>query len=369
MRCCALLTVTLLWHAPFACAPTVVIWQGSGGAGHDIGFMYRPIVDTLLDGLAAAPDSMAKVMIRSGAGRAGLQLALVQKPALGVGDWFVWIGHASSQGLPWSRLQAAGVRTVFYNTEPLEFCVRRGSDEVWDYSWHNIDVCRRRAPKDVNLTLRYVPPGFAAPVTTQLIVPERAVVRPTAELMLFGYPYFKSGRARCYERLGGLLGGHGRLNATFTIWSAAAFERWWHEVGQWTTHLSLHKRCRIGGMEELRSHEPLEAVRLSALLSRGASLLSEHSYARDEQVSGARARPIALRLVEPSPHLPPLGQLLGARPSRLGRRPSLLCAAFSAQEYAGLVRFGTLDEMPALLKAAQQARSRTTDRNAWRHAR
>ena len=163
-----LLLLLLLWHSPVALPLTVVISQGAGGTGHDLGFMYRPIVDTLLDGLAASPGSIGKVTTRFGAGRASMQRALMQKPALGAGDWFIWIGHASSQGLPWARLQAAGVRTVFYNTEPLENCVRRGSDEVWDYSWHNIDVCRRRAPKDFNVTLRYVPPGFAAPVVTQL---------------------------------------------------------------------------------------------------------------------------------------------------------------------------------------------------------
>ena len=65
---------------------------------------------------------------------------------------------------PWLQLREAGVRTVFYNTEPMDWCVRSGPDEVWDYSWHNIDGCRRRLRADRNLTLRYVPPGFVSPL-------------------------------------------------------------------------------------------------------------------------------------------------------------------------------------------------------------
>jgi len=59
------------------------------------------------------------------------------------GDVFVWVGQLGQIEIPWKQLQARGVFTIYYQTEPREACdLHRsdGIDEVWDYSWHNIEV-------------------------------------------------------------------------------------------------------------------------------------------------------------------------------------------------------------------------------------
>lgn len=61
------------------------------------------------------------------------------------GDVFVWVGQLGQIEIPWKQMQARGVFTIYYQTEPREACdLHRadGIDEVWDYSWHNIEVNR-----------------------------------------------------------------------------------------------------------------------------------------------------------------------------------------------------------------------------------
>lgn len=64
------------------------------------------------------------------------------------GDVFVWVGQLGQIEVPWQSLQARGVFTVYYQTEPREGCDLHGPDgidEVWDYSWHNIEVGVKRS--------------------------------------------------------------------------------------------------------------------------------------------------------------------------------------------------------------------------------
>ena len=35
--------------------PTVIIWQADGGRGHDLAFMYKPVMDTLVSGFSDMP--------------------------------------------------------------------------------------------------------------------------------------------------------------------------------------------------------------------------------------------------------------------------------------------------------------------------
>ena len=58
---------------------------------------------------------------------------------------------------------------------------------------------------------------------------------------------------------GGAQSEHAAFRASPMHIQRGPFDRWWRDVGQWTTHLSLHKRCRARGNREARSHEPLEA--------------------------------------------------------------------------------------------------------------
>ena len=91
--------------------------------------------------------------------------------------------------------------------------------------------------------------------------------RPHHDLIFFGYPYYRSGRGRCYERLSRVLGS--RLNATWSVWNQEAFDAWWLDEGRWAAHLNLHKGCE-------NPRNPV-VFRTSLLLSRGALVLSEHA--------------------------------------------------------------------------------------------
>ena len=278
--------------------------------------MYKPVMDTLVDGFSDVPDRATragrKPRVVHGFGVRKFKTLMARMlpsdqrgrsrdswphPLLQDGDVFVWIGPVGSDVPPWRALRERGVRTVYYQTEPADGCMAGQSDahEVWEFSWHNFDACRPRlAP---GLTLRYVPLGYHAPSAQEVAATRAAALTPPlgrdAELIFFGYPFYKSGRGACYAKLAKALGS--RLNATWSIWTAQDFEAWWRSSGQWAVHLNLHKSCE-------RAHNPV-VFRTALLLSRGGSVLSEHSYARDEA------------------------------------------------EYAGLVQFGKVSELPAKLDA------------------
>ena len=278
--------------------PTVFIWQADGGRGHDLAFMYRPVMDTLVAGFTDVPPEVLAAVGRPrvihGHGMRALRQQVFDGSSplasLGAADTFIWIGPVGSELPPWTSLNARGVRTVYYQTEPFDGCQLASASprEVWEFSWHNFDAC---APLLVSgVTMRYVPLGFSRPPPAPA-QSDRAPTPPTAELVFFGYPFYRSGRGACYERLRRSLGE--RLNATWSVWTAADFEGWWERMGRHVAHLNLHKGCENG-------HNPV-VFRTALLLSRGALILSEHSHARDEA------------------------------------------------EYDGLVRFGTVKQIPTML--------------------
>ena len=292
--------------------PTVVIWHERGGVGHDIGFMYKPIVETLSAGFRRVPDDVRKAtrgqplvvvgqglhmelhrtigglnpladFVAKGPGRA----APIPGPSrLRPGDVFVWIGPFGAWEVPWLRLRSEGVRTIFYQSEPADACAISATgdlelpglghklqpNEIWDYSWHNIDFCRPASGS--NITLRFVPPGY---VDAAISADAESGTRPAsavADLIFLGYPFFKSGRRLSYGKLKHVLGD--RLNATFSVWNTDSFNRWWRHSGQWAMHVNLHKRCCAA------LHEPLETFRIASLLSVGATVLSELAYPKDQ---------------------------------------------------------------------------------------
>ena len=297
-----------------------MIWQADGGVGHRLEFMYKPVMDTLVDGFRAVPPSIAakiglpRIVHGFGVSAFRALAARLLRPAqvqvkvfptvssapqtgsctLGSGDVFIWIGPVGSDVPPWRELRRRGVRTIYFQTEPSDACqfARSDAQEIWEFSWHNFDACARRLP--VGLTMRYVPLGYHAPPVRELAATLRTPQfsgRRGTELLFFGYPFYKSGRGSCYARLARTLGP--RLNATWLMWSAEDFEAWWSEHGQWAVHLNLHKTCE-------NAHNPV-VFRTALLLSRGATVISERSYWRDEK------------------------------------------------EYEGLVHFGRVDDLPAML--------------------
>ena len=101
-------------------ARTVAIWQMDGGVGHDKRFMYRPVMDTLVGGFTDLPEQVAAAIgplqVVPGYGRAKLKAST---GALVAGDIFLWIGPIGSELVPWAALAERGVRTVYYQTEPV----------------------------------------------------------------------------------------------------------------------------------------------------------------------------------------------------------------------------------------------------------
>ena len=228
--------------------------------------------------------------------------------SLRAGDALVWVGINGMRSQPWAQLRRRGVRTVYYNTEPLGvgyykamLCPHVFSvDEVWDFSWSNIDRCAR-SPRPRTGKLRYVPPGHLLELD-QLLGrrPIEGATRPPGvgssvdrangpmgtsrrpdapagselanetrrHLLFFGSG---AGRGACLGELRGQLERRGhRLEQTYEVWNESAFDGLMrsHDV-----YLNLHKECASGG--------PI-TFRVPLLLGRGKLILSARAYAADE---------------------------------------------------------------------------------------
>lgn len=215
----------------------VVLWQADGGMpAHDLKFMYKPVMDTLIHGFTELPPDMEKALHTAGGVPRvihGYGLAAWRRRSgavkLRAGDVFVWIGPYGSEEPNWQAMRRAGVRTVYFQTEPTDTCSFANTDpnELWEYSWHNFDSCAPRLP--AGTTLRYVPLGYSEPPAAALSGP-RDPPAERHELTFFGFPYYNAGRKRCYERLKSALGP--ALNATWSNWSPDDFERWWRAYGR-----------------------------------------------------------------------------------------------------------------------------------------
>lgn len=130
----------------------------SGQLGLDLALMYRPVVETLVEGFARTHE----VEARSGEWE-------IEPETLSKDDVFVMVGPAGWDRVPFEAIRSRGVRIVMYQTEPLnarlpdwiEQQLRCGAEELWDYSHANL---KKLAPaaKSAGVRLRYVPPGYAS---------------------------------------------------------------------------------------------------------------------------------------------------------------------------------------------------------------
>ena len=144
-------------------APTVLIWQANGGVGHDLAFMYKPVMATLLNGFSDVPTRVQQFFtgqrprVVHGYGSHAFskmkQDATSSLNQLRVGDVFIWIGIAGSELPRWHVLKQRGIRTIYYQTEPADGCFFAGSKpvELWEFSvrdgasnarpWHRAGCC------------------------------------------------------------------------------------------------------------------------------------------------------------------------------------------------------------------------------------
>lgn len=265
-----------------------VVWQAENDWG-SLRHMYRPIVQTLVDGLRALADSNhwtveAQVVPNTSISR--LRGGCCGMEKLQAGSIFVWVGNAASREVPWAELRRRGVRTVYYQTEPHDMPCSLWQqalvDEVWDYSRHNIALCSGGAHQDRPRggqtsggavgarTFRYVPPGLQRMA--------RAQQQSSATLAFLGATKFGR-RSRCMGWLQEHLGD--RLRVFNTIWTQAELADTLRHHGM---HLNLHKECgdENGAPRGAGRLQPLELVRLSSLLSAGVLVISESSAEADE---------------------------------------------------------------------------------------
>ena len=209
------------------------------------------------------------------------------------GDLFVWIGEARESAVPVEMLRNRGVRTVYYQTEPVRSCWiqpltrRRGIDrfdEVWDYSWRNLDICKHamaksHIPEDGNTTFRYVPP---------VALPGRVSANQQSEetrLLFLGSARHRTGCSQPkmgpgQKQVGCSQSCVGALNASVAAGWLRIESNAWNPTQLRTVllshgiYVSVHKACAT-------TSNPVPP-RVAMLLNAKALVISEHSSARDE---------------------------------------------------------------------------------------
>lgn len=263
--------------------PAVLLWQGERNHDGRLSFLYWPVMGTLLEGFWHA-----RCDTRSGV---GFSLRYHREIArLRAGDTLFWVGINGFHSQPWAELRGRGVRLVWYQTEPThQYALdRRKVDEIWDFSWHNMEAVRRRA---FPCTVRFVPPGYLHALHAGALEPlgsstaeatSEAAARPdaqpgggrggarTSETLLFlGAVQGVGKRQRCWGELKRALGDD--LQTTYTAWNDSALTG---VISRHEIFLNLHKGCESG-------HAPV-TFRAARILSAGKLLLSERAHPRDE---------------------------------------------------------------------------------------
>jgi hypothetical protein len=255
----------------------VMLWQGEKNyAPHPLTFMYWPVLGTIFAGLRRGG---ANVTVG-----AGFSLRYHQTmQSLRCGDALIWVGKNGQLSQPWSRLRRAGVRTIYYNTEPTgigtDGCDRTHEhvDELWDFSAHNLLRCS--ISPDRPDVLRLIPPGYipgeALPSASQ----------PAHSLTFYGglqggvTGEFES-RKRCFLHLKSKLGSS--LQQRYDVWNTSTFASLMNVSD---IFLNLHKKCG--------KRHPV-TFRVAVLLNQAKLVLSERAHCLDEQAWAALVRFVAL---------------------------------------------------------------------------
>ena len=160
-------TTSLLSSDAQSVTPALIILSGRGIQHTKLSSVVEPVVSTLVAGVHQYPRfdkirlSYASVVARAP------NISNATNVLTRRGDIFVWVGEAGRRLVPWAALRRKGVFSIFYQTEAENrgcALYRDAVDELWDFSWHNIEACRdhyslhRRSLADVP-TQRWVPLG------------------------------------------------------------------------------------------------------------------------------------------------------------------------------------------------------------------
>jgi len=236
-------------------------------------FMFHPAVATvesMLKAYAQGADEVNVVSLIFPLQQVGLALE-----RLTAGDVLIWFGRYGVKSVPWRVLHSKGVKTIYYRTEPQEpTCPPAGVDETWEYTYANMQPCTFRGK--YALGKRYVPPGYTPPDSGH-----PPPLPPSTNLTFIGSvnanlgtrgPAFHHRRQRCFADLKRRLP-PGELRFTSSAWTE---EEYASIVEKSAIFLSFHKGCGL-------ANQPLEAFRISKLLSYGRIVLAERSFSADER--------------------------------------------------------------------------------------
>ena len=321
-------------------------------------YLYAPVTGTLIAGFEAVTD--LEIILGWGTKRRDAPAFSGNLSALQRDDIYIWVGMGADWELwqsPWTELRARGVRTVLYQvsraraspecptqasltlyatyfavqqTEPAHLCaVRRTGkwpiDELWDFSWHNLEPCSAAAGAISPPTLRYVPLGYLPNADVRQMNVSRAPRGVARPLFFFGDPANNPKRHACFKQLKQLLGP--QMKHTYRAFDDVGFKR---IVSSFDIHVNLHKACGD-------THNPI-TFRVAKLLNARRLILSEHAHPKDEVTDASPHTPPAIPLGCRSKCHAPLG-MLALRPI-FPRFPSAACACQLTQdEYAGMLLF------------------------------
>ena len=272
------------------------------------GWMYHPVVETVVEGVRALSGSGWTVDAHRCRGRCQNETF----DQLRNGDIFCWVGVAHLFGyckpdeiaasrcnvVPWRAFFARGVHTIYYQTEPLRATCKgacwgpflsplaalpwRGQlAEIWDYSLLNIERVRAQYARH-NLTppvLRHMPPGHLQSLSHDFHVASlwHRLANDAGDNVSF-VGALKGERQHCMERLA-VIRGHAWITPMLPCWSQHEFVRGLLQTR--LTFLNLHQSCSV------REHlwwevQPCESFRFATLLSVGAAIVSQRCGAPDE---------------------------------------------------------------------------------------
>jgi hypothetical protein len=255
-------------------SPALILWSANGTRHREIDSMYEPMKSTLIAG------------VREYAGRRHFRFSHAIVHDNGIpqishvanrGDMFIWLGEAGRNTVPWRNLRRRGVFSIYFQTEAWDnSCAlyARDVDEMWDYSFHNIEECRNSnstfSTKQNNTppTLRWVPVA-ALHAKHQAGHPQQS-----PPLFFLGTVARAKSFARywCIRHLLESLG-HGRLKIRDNVWTEDEYA---HLIQTHDIFLNIHKSCG-----DARS--PLESFRLGKILNAGGIIISERAHPEDEK--------------------------------------------------------------------------------------
>ena len=259
-----------------ASMPSVLIEVMRGGepsvrlSEQAVRYMYAPVISSLVAVFHAAGPVEPMVNFAS-------EQDVGSAAALRRGDLFIFVGMHGVRHMTmarWQGLRKRGIRTAYYQSEPRQRCFvsdRTMMDEVWDFSWYNLDICRNHT-HDPPL-LRYVPLVALQGSPRVRYQPNRTCT----SLVFFGGAY---DRDRCLSFLKTSIdaaGDEARFRSVYNVWSESDFDVFLTQAGV-GIFVNIHRHCRV----VIPPAATPVTWRNPVLLNAHAIVISERCYWKDE---------------------------------------------------------------------------------------